>query len=638
MSDLSFRGLTAAISAVLITAFPAWAVTPVEPPFFAEEVASGALPPISERLPATPLIVDLEAKGRATGISGGTLKTMVGRDKDVRQMIVYGYARLVGYDESFEIQPDILESIENVDNKVYTLNLRPGHKWSDGVPLTSADFQYWWEDVANNELLSPSGPPDFLRVNGKFPEVTFPDEHTIVYTWEDPNPAFLGRLAQAIPPFIYRPKHYVSQFHADYVTPEDLEQIVDENRLRSWAALHNKIDNMHRFDNPDLPTLQPWVNVDDGKQTRHFFDRNPYFHRLDNTGQQLPYIDVVEMTVVSPGLVAAKSNAGESDLQGRGLDFRDIAILRKGEADGSNYRTFLWGNGYASQVAIYPNLNYNDDVWRSVLRDVRVRRALSLGIDRNSINQALYFKLAKPGSMTVLPQSPFFEQANRDAWSAHDVDLANALLDEAGLAERQGNGIRLLPDGRPMQIVVETAGERQEVENALQIIIDDWRDIGVELIMRPLDRDILYNRVFAGTTMASVWYGWDNGLPQANSTPSYLCPRRQEFLSWPKWGQFYQTNGAAGEPVDMEPASRLMELCDAWEAATTDEDRGAAWTEMLKIHAENLYAIGLLAEAPQPIVVNKSLRNVPEEAIWSWEPGAHFGIYRPDEFYFASGE
>jgi peptide/nickel transport system substrate-binding protein len=417
-----------------------------------------------------------------------------------------------------------------------------------------------------------------------------------------------------------------------------LENAVDDARVKSWAALHNKLDNMYKFDNPDLPTLQPWINATAGKKVRHLFVRNPYSHRIDTNGVQLPYIDVVEMEIVSGGLIAAKSNAGQADLQARGLDFRDISILRKGEADGGDYKTLLWENGVASQIAIYPNLNYEDDVWRAVLRDVTVRRALSLSIDRESINRALYFKLAKPGAMTVLPASPFFDPANREAWASYDPDQANAMLDEAGLSQRGGDGIRLLPDGRPMELVVETAGERQEVENALQIITDNWRDVGVKLVMRPLDRDILRNRVFAGTSMAAVWFGWDNGIPQVYTAPDYIAPRQQEFFAWPKWGQYYQTAGAAGEPPDMPEAIRLMDLSLSWDRATTDEERAAAWTEMLKIHADQVYGIGILAEAPQPVVVSKRLLNVPEKAIWAWDPGAHFGIHRIDEFYFAPGE
>lgn len=602
--------------------------------FWQDQVDAGTLPPVADRVPTDPFVVDLAARGRKPGTVGGTLHTMVTRSKDIRQMVVYGYARLVGYDEDYTLMPDILASYDTIDNKVFTLHLRDGHRWSDGHLFTAADFEYWWKNVANNPKLRPAGPPDFLRIEGEMPTVSFPDPLTVVYAWNNPNPNFLRTLAQARPPFIFRPAHFLKRFHVDFADAAPLAAEVDNARVNSWAALHNKRDNMYKFDNHELPTLQPWVNASSGKRIRHAFVRNPYYHRVDRNGVQLPYIDVVEMEIVAGGLVAAKANAGQTDLQARGLGFRDIAILRKGEADGSNYHTLLWGSGVASQIAIYPNLNVTDKVWRAVLRDVRVRRALSLAIDRKSINRALYFKLAKVGAMAVLPRSPFFEQANRDAWAAYDVDMANALLDEAGLNNRSGNGIRLLPDGRPFEILIETAGERQEVENALQIITDNWIDIGVRLIMRPLDRDILRNRVYAGTSMAAVWYGWDNGLPRSYTSPDYLAPRHQDFFAWPKWGQYFQTNGEAGEAPDMPEPLRLMQLSHDWDRATTKKQRSAIWREMLAIHADQVFGIGILAEAPQPVVVNNALRNVPKRAIWTWEPGAHFGIHRPDEFYF----
>ncbi|UWQ80097.1 ABC transporter substrate-binding protein [Leisingera sp. S132] len=612
-------------------------ITVQESGFWKSEVKAGYLPPVAKRLPEVPLVVDLAAKGRDFGIQGGTLNTMVTRSKDIRQMVVYGYARLAGYDEKYQLKPDILLGYDNDGNRRYTLKLRPGHRWSNGDSFTSDDFRYWWDDVANNELLSPAGPPDFLRVMGKLPRVSFPDETTVIYEWDDPNPSFLHMLAQARPPFIYRPAKYLKQFHANYADPEILEEEVDYARVKSWAALHNKYDNMYKFDNHELPTLQPWINASPGKKIRHQFVRNPYYHRIDSRGVQLPYIDTVEMEIVTAGLVAAKSNAGEADLQARGLDFRDIPILRKGEKDNSGYKTYLWGNGAASQIAIYPNLNTQDPVWRTVLRDVRVRRALSLAINRRAINRALYFNLAKPGAMTVLEQSELFDPAFRNAWAQFDPEHASNLLDEAGLTEKDGYGIRYLPDGRLMELIVETAGERQEVENALQIIADDWRDVGVKLIMRPLDRDILRNRVFSGRSMASAWFGWDNGLPQSYTSPVYLAPTDQVFLSWPKWGQYYQTGGNSGEPPDMAPARQLLSLLQDWDMATTKAERMAAWHAMLKIHAEQVYAIGVVAAAPQPVVVSNRLRNVPEKAIWAWDPGAHFGVYRPDEFFFQGG-
>ncbi|MEL7091568.1 MAG: ABC transporter substrate-binding protein [Pseudomonadota bacterium] len=627
----------------LLLALPIIAAAQTLPPlqessFWGDEVTKGDLPPIAERLPQTPIVVDMEAKGRTFGTQGGTLRTMITRTKDVRQMVVYGYARLVGYDHEYRLKPDILESFEVYEGRTFVLRLRPGHRWSDGAPFTSEDFRYWWEHVANNRQLSPSGPPDIMRVGGKFATMSFPDAHTVVVEFPHPNPRFLPALAQASPPFIYRPAHYLKTYHEDFNSPEDMQALIDDLRVRGWAPLHNKLDNMYKFDNHELPTLQPWMPASTGAGSRYLFVRNPYFHRIDARGVQLPYIDVVEMSVVGSGLVAAKANAGETDLQARGLDFRDTSILKKGEADGAPYRTYLWSNGAASQIAIYPNLNFADPVWRNIMRDVRFRRALSLGIDRRIINRALYFGLGKEGGMTALQASPLFEEDNLRKWAVYDPGLASTLLDEMGLRERDDAGIRLLPDGRPMEFVIETAGERQEVENALAIITDTWRDIGIKLIMRPADRDILRNRVFSGVTMAAVWFGWDNGIPQPFTSPSYLAPTDQVFFAWPKWGQYYQTSGAAGEKIDMPEAGRLMRLNRDWERTRDPVKREAIWREMLEIHADQQFGIGILSEAPQPIVVSDRLRNVPTKGKWAWDPGSHFGVHRPDEFYFSDAQ
>ncbi len=633
-----FDKLTAILIAGLM-ALPAIAQPVVkESSFWAAEVASGQMEPAPLRVPETPLIVDLEAKGREFGKQGGTLRTMVTRSKDIRQMVVYGYARLVGYDQDYQLKPDILRDIEVEDGRIFTMHLRPGHRWSDGAPFTSSDFEYWWTHVAQNSELSPNGPPELMRSADDIATMTFPDEHTVVVEFPRPNPAFLQGLAEASPTFIYRPAHYLKQFHVAFNTPEAMQEMIDSKRVRGWAPLHNKLDNMNRFDNHELPTLQPWKPASVSGSSRHQFVRNPYFHRIDARGTQLPYIDVVEMDIVGSGLVAAKSNAGESDLQARGLDFRDVSILKKGEVDGAPYRTYLWANGAASQIAIYPNLNFADPVWREVIRDPRFRRALSMGIDRRMINRALYFGLGKEGGMTALASSPFFDVENLTRWAIYDPGTANVMLDEMGLTERNDAGIRLLPDGRPMEFVIETAGERQEVENALTIITDTWRDLGIKLIMRPLDRDILRNRVFSGVTMASVWFGWDNGIPQAYTPPAYLAPTDQVFLAWPKWGQYFQTRGAAGEAIDDEPANRLMELNQEWQMTSDPDERTSIWREMLKIHSEQQYGIGILSEAPQPVVVSDRLRNVPEFGKWAWDPGAHFGIHRIDEFFFEDQE
>jgi peptide/nickel transport system substrate-binding protein len=127
--------------------------------------------------------------------------------------------------------------------------------------------------------------------------------------------------------------------------------------------------------------------------------------------------------------------------------------------------------------------------------------------------------------------------------------------------------------------------------------------------------------------------GIDNGIPTPVMAPGELVPVDQTQYQWPKWGQWFQTRGGAGEEPDMPVARELMDLLKAWQAATGDAERSKAWDRILEIHAENVFTIGLIAGVQQPIVVRRTLRNVPKEALFNWDPGAFFGIYNPDLFW-----
>ena len=548
-------------------------------------------------------------------------------------MVVYGYARLVGFDQDYNLEPDLLRDVVVEEGRIFTLHLRRGHKWSDGAPFTTEDFRYWWEDVANNEQLVPAGPPALLLVDGKAPDVTVVSETEIRFEWATPNPRFLPALAQARPPFIYRPSHFMKQFHEDYTDKDELAGMLRRTRSRNWAQLHNKLDNMYNFDNPALPTLQPWINTTEPNGQRYILARNPYYHRVDTQGVQLPYIDEVEAEIAASGLVASKVTLGESDLQIRTLTFSDAPVLKKGEKTG-NYTTYLWTNGAASEIALYPNLNYEDPGFQELFRTADFRRALSLAVDRRAINKSLFYGLAKERAVAPLEQSPFFTEARAKAWAEYDIDRANAMLDALGLDKKDGDGTRLLPDGRRLELVVETAGERTEESDALELVAESWRLVGARLIFRPLDRDILRNSAYQGASMMPVWYGWNNGIPTASSPPDDLAPVDQANFSWPMWGQYWQTKEGAGEPPQIEPAKRLLDLYHQWQASPDEENQAAVWNEMLDIHADQIFAIGLVSAAPQPIIVSNRLRNVPKQAIYAWEPGAHLGVHRIDEFFF----
>lgn len=612
---------------------PAAAAPLIETPALAAQVAAGLLAPVAQRLPRHPRVLDLTVRGKQPGRHGGTLRMLIAGQKDIRLMTYYSYARLVGYDQELELKPDILENVDVEDGRIFTLTLREGHRWSDGHPFTAEDFRYAWEDVILNRDLSPGAPPGELVSHGKLPRFEVIDARTVRYTWADPNPDFLPALAATNPVYLMMPAHYLKQYHRKYQSPERLAGLVELYKAKNWVQMHTRLSRQSRPENPDLPTLDPWRNVTHPPAEQFIFERNPYFHRIDGSGRQLPYIDRVEMNISSASLIPAKAGAGESDLQGRYIEFDDYTFLKEAEKH-QPIAVKLWERGQGAKVAILPNLNYEDPDWRAIMRDARFRRALSLAIDRTEINKAVFFGLASESADTLIPQSPLYRKEYAQAWAERDVDKANRLLDEMGLGKRNGEGYRLLPDGRLAEVIVETAGESTGETDVLELVTDHWRDIGIRLLTRATQRDIFRSRIIGGMTMMAVWSGIDNAIATPDMNPRELAPTSEAQLQWPLWGMHYETRGQRGSPPDLPQARALMDLLEDWHNSRDRKKRARIWRAMLDIYTDQVFSIGIVNRALQPVVVAKSLRNVPDRALFSFAPTAYFGVYMPDTFWF----
>jgi peptide/nickel transport system substrate-binding protein len=581
--------------------------------------------------PANPYVVDQKAEGRTPGKRGGTLRMLVSKEKDIRFMSAWGYARLMGRTPGLALKADIAESVTVEEGRRFTIRLRKGHLWSDGHPFTSEDFRYFWEDVANNKDLTPAGVPVELLNAGEPPKVTFPNDVTVVYEWSKANPTFLASLAKAREPYIYRPAHYLKRFHARYTQPKTMASAIAAAKVSRWAPLHNRMDSMYGMDNTDMPTLQPWIVSTAMPAQKFVFRRNPHYHRVDAAGVQLPYIDTIEIGVVDRDLIPVKASAGEVDLQALGLSFSDMTALRRNEGKGG-YVTRAWDSGKGAQVALYPNLTCNDPVWRKLNRDIRFRRALSLAIDRAEINKILFFGMAVAGNNAPARASRLYDPKWSEADAGFDLKRANALLDQAGLSAPGETGLRKLPDGRPFEIVVDTSGESKEEADVLQLVAQHYKAIGAKLVIKTSDRAGMRNRAYAGEAVMTAFTGWDNGVPDMTTSPDELAPVWQTGLAWPKWGQYFETKGASGLAPDLPAAKQLLALNGAW-AAAAPEARRTIWNRMLEIHAEERFIIGVISGVKQPIVMAKAVRNLPEKGVWSWDPGAQFGIYRLDSVW-----
>jgi peptide/nickel transport system substrate-binding protein len=165
---------------------------------------------------------------------------------------------------------------------------------------------------------------------------------------------------------------------------------------------------------------------------------------------------------------------------------------------------------------------------------------------------------------------------------------------------------------------------------------NSWLKIGVKIYTKPAQREVFRQRIVAGQSIMSVWSGISNGIPVASMSPEELAPTNKYQLQWPLWGMWTQSGGKSGERPDLPQVRRLAELHRAWLSASRDEKQTEIWREMLEIHADQVYSIGIVNGTLQPVVVNDRLRNVPRRGFYNWSPGAYFGIYKPDTFWYAA--
>jgi peptide/nickel transport system substrate-binding protein len=631
---LALLAASASFGPAAARAFADLGAGPGEPPLLATQVASGALPSVAARLPLEPRIIDLPAMGRRHGRHGGTIRMLIGGQRDVRYVPINGYSRLVGYDAALNLQADILAGFEVEDGRIFTLHLRRGHRWSDGHPFSTEDFRYCWQDVLQRDDLG--GIPPELLIDGQGPEVEILDEITIRYSWPLPQPDFLPSLAAPAPLRLFMPAHYLRGFHAAYRPKAELDRLVQENRLDDWQSLHQKMSRITRPENPDLPTLEAWRPRTAPPAQQFIFERNPYFHRVDDLGQQLPYIDRLVLNVSGYDIIPAKVATGESDLQPFGLDFSDYTLVKEAERRFA-IRVSLWLRVQGARVALLPNLTCADPVWRAIYRDVRVRRAFSMAINRREINKALFFGLARESANTVLAESPLYRPEYARAWTMHDPEQANRLLDQAGLSPIGRDGYRRLPDGRMAGIIVETSGETTTETDVLELVADHMRAIGVAIWTRNSQRDLFRSRAMAGLTSMAVGPGLDNAVPSADMAPTELAPTAEEQMIWPQWGVHYVSHGAQGHTPDLPAAQELLALLHRWRLSRSRDERAEIWHRMLAIHADQVFTIGIINGTSQPVVRAARLQNMPESGLIGFQPTSLLGVYMPDTFWYDEG-
>jgi peptide/nickel transport system substrate-binding protein len=605
-----------------------------EAPSLAEQVAAGELPPVEERLPPEPLVIEPVEQ---VGEYGGTWRMLDQNNELGFTLMTTGVEPFLKWNrDASGFRPNILESYEwNEDATQVTVHFREGIRWSDGEPLTVDDYLFWWNDMVLDENI-PVDPASGTVVGGELMTLEKIDDFTLQFTFAAPNPLFLEahsrgpwNSAQSIVP-----AHYMEQFHPAY-----------NSAVTDTTELMNRYNTSTRLHYPDMPTLGPWMVTSYVADQLATLTRNPYYWKVDTEGNQLPYIDNIQVEIASGPVseqVTLKAIAGELDMQVRDIALQDVPLILE-SAEAGNYRVIMWDRGDFAWPWLMLMYDLADDGLEDLMYTQEFRQALSVSINRSRINDVTALGLAVPRQFSMLPWAEEFQspegQALYEEWANSFIDYspeqAASLLDSIGVVDTDGDGFRERPDGTPLELFVTMFPDDPKVTQSLELIQEDWQSVGIKTTINIMTWDEYTAANEAGEVHVFAWpsaAGW--GLLSA---PSVWAP--VEGVQWAMGGmnigQYYQTGGEEG--VQAREGSMLERLQEAFTravAATDPAERNAALLDAYRIHVEEgPITIGTIGQHPSPVIVNNNFHNVPEIGlVASWDLG-YPGTADPEQFY-----
>lgn len=595
-----------------------------EAPMLQEMVKAGSLPPLEERLPVNPLVVEpVEMIGKY----GGTWRAGLRGGSDNAWMYrTIGYDQLVTWTRDWTaVEPNIAESWEvSADATEYTFKLREGLKWSDGAPFTADDILFWYEDIVMNTDLNPSV-PNWMRSGDEPAVVEKIDDFTVKFTFAQPNGVLLLRLASPDgPPVVSYPKHYMQQFHLTY-NPKVVEEATSAG-FADWMAYFNSKTGgggcCEYFDNPELPTMNAWrITQGYGENTTSVrAERNPYYFKVDTEGNQLPYIDYIAFDVGNDvETLVLKALNGEIDYQDRHIaTFNNKAVFFDGQEAGG-YRIIEKQTADNNVMEISFNLNSLDPMKNEIFNNLDFRAGLSHAINRQEIIDLVYVGQGEPWQAAPFEASPYYNEQLAHQYLEYNTDLANELLDKAGLTEKDADGFRLGPDGKRFSFTIDVPTVNTEHIDMLELVEKYWAAVGVEMKPNVIDRALGQQRLEVLEHDANVWGG-----PGGIGFGTLLDPRN--FL--PVHGHsryayaWYQYWVNPEGPLAQEPPASVLKQFDLYNqvnAAADPAEQTRLMREIMQIAADNFYMIGI-SKPPAPYgIAAKNLRNIMDNMPTEWQ-------------------
>ena len=581
------------------------------------------LPPLADRLPAEPLVV---TPYDSIGKYGGTFDALSNAtESGTSDFMAVRHVNLVRYSDDLEtIVPNVAKGWEwNDDFTQLTFFLRKGHKWSDGAPFGAADVEFWYENLAIDTNVREKT-KDYVLVGGKPMTVDVIDEQTVRFNLPSPKPGLLSHFANHYAQG-FQPKHFLGQWHPAVNADADAnaQKLGFENGYAAIAAYYGSSDwmdtptpmltNSDKLANLPLhahPTLESHIVIAESTEGRHFV-ANPYFYMVDTAGNQLPYINEQDEVFVGNAEVRLlKLMNGEVSFKQQALNLDHAPVLLENQ-EKSNFTMVLKPEVAMSTFAF--NVTSEDLEKRKVFGNLKFRQAMSVAINRDEINEVVFF-----GTGTVQqyigfsPTPSFVDQKWTQHYAQFDPKLANQLLDEIGLKDVDGDGMRDLLDGSPLVLNLQVATQSMSIKQ-VELIGQHWAAVGINNTVKEVTTDEFRSAMSSNQLDVTMYL---KGQPLAvilGISELFIPPYDNYFNQRTAmlWGEYLDSDGASG----VKPPAWAYEMIDdisAFQAATAGTaESNRIGQKLVKNMTENLLFIGTVKSA-SPVYHSNTLKNFPE--------------------------
>lgn len=614
-----------------------------ESAFLQADVDAGKLPAVADRLPVNPLVITpLDQVGQQGGdwnhaLVGGGSASMLVRYQ--------GYDPLVRYTSDWSgIETNVAESYEiNADATEYTIKLRKGHKWSDGQPFTTADVQFWYDAYFTDKDTNQGGNA-WWSSGGEPAKIEVIDEQTFKVVFATPNGFFLQQMAWADQDQLVRcPKHHLEQFHIRY--NPDADKLAKQEGLETWIALFQRevgyLDTNVYFQNTKRPALTAWVFTREGASAlgqsteTSIAVRNPYYHKVDTDGTQLPYFDrIVYQMVADPEVLLLKTLQGEVDMMDQYIATpANKPVLFDGQEAGG-YGFYTLKETAANVMAFQLNLNHIDATKRELFNAMEFRQALSSAVDRQALIDAVFVGQGSPAQPSMREGDPLYNEQLAKQWTEYDVDKANTMLD-ALIPNKDGEGYRTDKEGRRVTIIFELDQTRTTFLDMFELAIPMFQAVGIDAQMRTMDRSLWEERVRRGREYDATahQFGANSGIA-AMLDPRFYVPINNNCFYAPAWSLYYTK---PEDPAAEEPPAAVKAQQDLYRQLVGTADvakQQEVMAQVLQNAADLFFTFGVSLPADGYGVVKNNVVNLMKEMpnSFGWPTP---GPARPEQFFKA---